>query len=410
MDKIIVKNTFYQLATRVFTSGIGFLTTLIIARQFGVLGYGDFTKIVSFVALFYLIADFGLNAVFLRDDEKGIHFRDLFYFRLLIATSLIILANTMSFLLPFNEQLGIGFGENVRLGILLFSLSILNQAILTTCNAVFQRKLKYNLSMFSSIAGSSITLISVLVFTILNFSLYYILLAMLIGGGITSFLSILLAKENISLKIPDTAFIKKLLVEGFPLALALIFNLIYFRIDIIILSFLKPTSDVGIYGFSYKFFDFLIALPLFLSNALYPSLLIHRNNYRNFFMIAKKYFLLLLMFSFFLIFVLWFLAPLIGLVRNDFYPSVFTFRILLLSLPFFFATSILQWALIAQKEQKFLMYVYLVASILNIILNLIFIPIASYTASAIITGVSEGIIFVLFLAKTIDVQKNFPKQ
>ncbi|MDO8639776.1 MAG: oligosaccharide flippase family protein [bacterium] len=410
MDKIILKNTFYQLATRIFTSGIGFLTTLIIARQFGVLGYGDFTKIVSFVALFYLIADFGLNAVFLRDDEKGIHFKDLFYFRLLIAASLIILASAMSFLLPFNKQLGIGFSESVRLGIIIFSLSILNQAILTTCNAVFQRKLKYHLSMFSSIGGSAITLIFVLVFSILNFSLYYIILAMLIGGGITSLLSIILTKENISLKMPDTGFIKKLLIEGFPLALALIFNLIYFRIDIILLSFLKPTSDVGIYGFSYKFFDFLIALPLFLSNALYPSLLMHKNNYRKFFAVTKKYFLLLLMFSFFLTFVLWFLAPLIGFVRSDFYPSVFTFRILLLSLPFFFATSILQWVLIAKKEQKFLMFVYLFASILNIVLNLIFIPIASYTASAIITGVSEGIVFALLLAKTINVQKNFPKQ
>lgn len=233
---------------------------------------------------------------------------------------------------------------------------------------------------------------------------------MLIGGGITSFLSIILTKENISLKMPDIGFIKKLLIEGFPLALALIFNLIYFRIDIILLSFLKPTSDVGIYGFSYKFFDFLIALPLFLSNALYPSLLIHKNNYRKFFTAIKKYSLLLLMFSFFLTFVLWFLAPLIGLVRIDFYPSIFTFRILLLSLPFFFASSILQWALIAKKEQKFLMYVYLFASILNIVLNLIFIPIASYTASAIITGISEGIVFALLLAKIINVQKNFSKQ
>ena len=61
---LVAKNTFYQLVARSATSFIGFLITLIIARHYGVLGYGDFTKITSYVALFYLVIDFGLNAFF----------------------------------------------------------------------------------------------------------------------------------------------------------------------------------------------------------------------------------------------------------------------------------------------------------------------------------------------------------
>lgn len=406
--KIIFKNTFYQLVSKFFTSGVSFIATIIIARHFGVLGYGDFAKITSFVAIFYLIADFGLNAIFLREDEKKIHFKDLFYFRIALALILIFLANVISFFLPFNKQLNLGFSENVRLGIFIFSFSILSQAMITTGNAIFQKKMRYDFSALSIITGSMTGFILTITFVLLDFPLHYILFAFMAGGFISGLFSIFFTKEKIFFNL-DYAFIKKLVKESLPLGLMLIFNLIYFRIDILLLSFLKPTIDVGVYGFSYKFFDFLIALPIFLSNALYPSLLTHKKNYRSFFSITKKYFFVLLVSSLLLVFVFWFLAELIPLVKGDFSLSILPFRLLLLSLPFFFTTSILQWALIAQKEQKFLMYIYLISAVFNVLLNLIFIPSASYIASAIITGVSEIVVFTILALKMILIQKKYAK-
>ena len=35
----------------------------------------------------------------------------------------------------------------------------------------------------------------------------------------------------------------------------LFFNVVYFHIDSIILTFFRSTSEVGIYGFAYKVFD-----------------------------------------------------------------------------------------------------------------------------------------------------------
>jgi O-antigen/teichoic acid export membrane protein len=73
------------------------------------------------------------------------------------------------------------------------------------------------------------------------------------------------------------------------------------------------------------------------------------------------------------------------------------FRILLLSLPFFFTTSFLQWTLITLGKQKYLMIVYFFSTLLNIVLNVIFIPQFSYVACATITVVSEGIVFAFLL-------------
>src|SRR5258708_21706150 len=126
----------------------------------------------------------------------------------------------------------------------------------------------------------------------------------------------------------------------------LFFNLIYFRIDVLVLSLFQNTSAVGAYGLSYRFFDFLIALPLFLSNALYPTLLASQKNISIFFKVLHKYVAISLGLSIIIIIPLWLLAPYFSLIREDFTQSIVPFRLLLLSLPFFFLTNILQWGLI----------------------------------------------------------------
>lgn len=405
----IAKNTFYQLFSRLISSGLGFITFVLIARSFGVAGYGEFTKITVYVAIYYLIVDFGLNAIFLREEEKQNHFRDFFILRILLALILIIFANLISLFLPYNKEMGIGFSEQSRTGILLFSITILTQAITMTNNAVFQKKLRYVFSMLSNSIGSIVTFSCVVLFIFLKLPLIFILSSYLIGGLVTNIISSFLTKKERLGKNIDLWFIKKIFIQGIPLGLTLIFNLIYFRIDMILLSSIKSASDVGIYGFSYKFFDFIVALPFFLSNSLYPVLLEHRNNYRIYNQTVKKYFFVSLFLSMFLTAFFWFLAPLISIIKYEFYASIEPFRILLLSLPFFFTTCILQWALIVRKQQIFLMVVYFLATLLNIVLNIIFIPIGSYMACAIITLVGEGVVFLILLVKTLSLQEKFSK-
>lgn len=405
MHHLIFKNTTYQTLTRLITSGIGFLITIIIARGFGVLGFGEFTKVTAFVALFYLIADFGLNAIFLKEDDEKLHFRDLFYLRIFLSLILIILANSIALVLPYSKSLDLGFSEQTRLGVFIFSFSILFQSILYSSSAIFQKRLKYNFLMISSIAGSALTLLTVLIDVLFLKSLINIYLAFIFGGGLTALVSFFLTKNKIAYLSFDLKFTKSLIKEAFPIGLMLIFNLIYFRIDIFLLSLLRSTIDVGIYGLAYKFFDFLISLPLFLSNSIYPLLLQKKNDQKDFYLISKKYLWISLFFSFLIMVVFWFVSPLFSLIKSDFIASILPFRILLLSLPVFFVTSILQWALIAQRKQKFLMYIYLISAIINIFLNTIFIPNFGYVASAIITGVCEALVFVFLLWKFLKIKK-----
>ncbi len=399
-DSVIFKSTFYQFVSRVATATITLIITIAIARIFGGLGYGEFTKVTAFVAFFYLLADAGLNALYLQKDQDNRYFRDLFWTRVMLGIALVFLVSAVTLFLPYDPRTKIGFSVEVRLGIILYALTILQQAIIYTAGAVFQKKQQFNFSMVANISGSLVSLFCVAIFLLFAKSLLSVLLAFVVGWSVTAFLSLLWAKQKLLPFSFHWSFIRALLKESTPLSAMLLINLVYFRADIFLLSFLRPATDVGIYGLSYKFFDFLIAIPTFLSNSLYPLLLHHVNNRQVFYYVISKYFIVFLALSVLIVIPSWFLSPVFSLIKKDFAQAVVPFRILLLSVPFFFMTSFLQWILIAKKKQTFLMWVYFFSAVLNIVLNLVFIPIGSYIASAWITCVSEVAVFFLLLRKT----------
>jgi len=166
----------------------------------------------------------------------------------------------------------------------------------------------------------------------------------------------------------------------------------------IILSFYTTSANVGLYDVAYRVFDFLIALPLFLSNVLYPKLLQEEKNNRN---VKSKLIMYVLLFTLLGVIVaipVWFVCPIIfSLIKEEFVPAVIPLRILLTSLPLFFATNIMQWILLSKKKQIALAYIYASLMLSNIVLNILFIPQFGYVASAIITGVSEALVAVAML-------------
>ena len=128
-------------------------------------------------------------------------------------------------------------------------------------------------------------------------------------------------------------------------------------------------------------------------------------NPRKTYRIFKNYSFVFISFSLVLIAIFWFSSPLFNLIKSDFTSAIHPFRVLLLSLPLFFITSLMQWFLISFEMQKRLMFIYLFSAVLNIVLNLIFIPKEGYMAAAYITLISEFLVMISFFA--ILLRKNF---
>lgn len=403
MFKKVFVNTASQVVGKVTTASATFLITIIIGRSQGEFGFGEFTKIFVFVGYFYTLADFGLNSIYIQIAQDKVEqkkfLKVLLGLRLIITVALAALAAAVAFILPYNSASNTGFSPLVKTGILVASATIITQGLLTTANAYFQKTLSYHLSTISVIAGALITLLGAVIVTqsgggILGYTSVYIL------GGLTfTLVAFSLVYKKLGLITPTfkTDDFKLFLKRSWPVGIALVLNLIYFRIDVFILANTRSTEEVGIYGLAYQFFEASLTIPIFFANALYPLLnAVYKESKEKFAQKVKTWLALLTLFSFALTGALFVIAYIIPTIyAGKFQASIQPLQVLSLGLPLFFISAILWYVLIIYGKQKVLIPIYLSGAIFNLIANLMYIPKYGYMAAAVVTILSEAFVTAL---------------
>lgn len=394
-------NTFVQFIVRLIGSVSTLLTTLLITYFLGIDAVGSFTKVVAFVSIFYIFLDFGFNSVILKnyykDFEKNLG--NLVTLRLLLSLFILPVIVTLGIILPHNEVASTGFSTLEKTAIFIYSLTIVATSLNNTLQAILQRKLDYSISLLPSFV-SNVFLILVVLFAVYSGNLLLLFAAYVFAAGINTLLTYFAVKSKYYTSLRTSnfkAFSKDMITSSWPLGLMLILNFLYTRADVFILTFLKPTSDVGVYGISYRFFEISLALPAFLANSTYPLLLKVADDGKKYSLLFSKYFRLYLTLSLVAMVGIILLSPLIGFLGKSFSLAVPPLQLLSLSLPFFFMTSILQWHFLIKGKVKTLVPLYAGVLAINVLLNLFLIPTFSYDAAAITTIVSEGLVFILML-------------
>ncbi|MDT5043163.1 MAG: hypothetical protein QOE51_4148 [Actinoplanes sp.] len=62
----------------------------------------------------------------------------------------------------------------------------------------------------------------------------------------------------------------RLMRASFPLGVALVLNAVYFRVDTVMISLMRPASEVGSYGVAYRLLEVVLSLGAFVLAALLP--------------------------------------------------------------------------------------------------------------------------------------------
>lgn len=406
----IALNATSQLVVRFSGTLTSFLATFLIAKFLGVEELGSFIKITTFVALFYLFIDYGINSYFLKHHfEKAEElFGNLLALRFFISIFVFILVGVLTLALPDNGNSGYSGIE--KIGILIFSCTLFTEGVLVSFSGLLQKHLLQRKLILPSIL-SSVILLAGICLSIYLHSLSMLLLSYPVSELFQIILLHLFLKRNISYSfsfLSFSSFSRKALLSSSPLALMLVLNVVYFRADSFILALFRNNMDVGIYGFSYKIFEFLIAFPTFFSAGVFPILIKNVNNEKVFEDKVLSHAGILLGASLIFLTISCILAPFIALIKPEFLQAVFPLQILSCSLPFFFLTSLFQWVLLLKEKIKQLVFIYASTMFLNILLNIIFIPKYSYIAASFITLVTEGLVclFMIFIIIRLRFNKN----
>ncbi len=353
------------------------------------------TLALAYLGFFAVVADFGLNAHVLPNflgDNSHREWQRLLGLRIIIAVLATILAATI---LLFYPQMMV-----FKLTVLLGLLGIIQPAITTTANVVFQSKLRFDLSVLANSLGSLLILGAVVFLIKQGLGNPYLILGYSLGWFLSALLALSFTRKYISKLQPifDLSYVKRVFTESWPISATIILNLVYFRVDAFILSNYKSFSDVGVYNLAYSIFQSLLVVPAFIMNSYYPVMLRDfENNKREFISRLQKAGGLMLIMGIlgmaFTLFLSPFVVPIITGARG-FGGSITSLQILSLGFPAFFLSSILMWTLITLRRYKLMLLIYVLGLILNSVLNFIFIPKFSYLAASYITGISEYFILL----------------
>ena len=398
----VAYNTIIQIISKVIATLLGLVAVAFITRYLGREGFGEYTTVMTFLSFFAILADLGLTLVTVQmisrpGARQNKILGNLLGLRLLSGIIFIGLAPIVVIFFPYSEAVKIG----VAIAALNFLFIALNQIFV----GLFQKHLRMDKVSIAEVIGRVVLVVGAILTAKLDLGLNGVLAATVAAGGTSFLLHYLYSRSFARVKLYFNREVwKEILSRTWPLALTIMFNLIYLRADIIFLSLIKRTTkigiiaEVGIYGAAYKVIDVLITFPYVFIGIILPILSSAwaRKDKKSFQNILQKTFEIMVILAIPLTVGAQFTAnDIVALVAgHDFILAGPILRVLVGAAGLIYISVIFAHAIIAIDQWKKVVPVYLFAAVTAVIGYLIFIPRFSYWGAVWVTLYSEA--FILF--------------
>jgi O-antigen/teichoic acid export membrane protein len=372
----VIKNTLFIFAGRASNAVFLFLLTLVVSRQLGPALFGVFSFLTTVVVAANCFSNLGLDTWMVREVTKTPSQGKQYLANILglkIGTSVVTIA--LVFLFFRTTAL-----PQTTLSLLwVLSISLLFNTISQTLwhygncfKEIFYHSVLWAASNITK-AGLGIALV------LLFHELEPLIWGVVVAELISLILSYFVIRQKFGPFIPEFQFAvwKDFLVRSSPIALGMIFSVLYFRLDIVMLQLMTEERIVGFYSASYKLFEVAVVLSHSFMLVLFPTLVEEYHSNRSQF--KSRFKKALAIFSLIgggIALVLWsFSHEVIKTIYGDkFLPSADILEVLSWAILLFFVNFLLSNLLIASGREKINAWNLVGATVLNIVLNLIWIP------------------------------------
>lgn len=410
LGKKIAYNAVISTGARIIGLVLSLIIIGFITRYLGQTGFGYYSTILAFLYFFTVLADLGLYSICLREISKDKTDQskvasNAFTIRFFIGLLIFCLAPLVVYFFPYQTEIKLG----ILIGAVGFWL-MSNQQILMS---VFQKYLRMDRVALAELLGRVIQLGMVAFFVWQKFGFLFIVSA-LVGGSLINFLLVFFFSQKyirISFKF-DFPLWTSLLKESLPLALATIFTVIYFKLDTLMLSLMKPLADVGIYNLAYKFLESLLFFPAMFIGLVMPLMskyaFTNREKFRKVTQEALNFLLIIIVP---LIIGIFFLSEeiVVLIAGQDFILSAGVLNVLIVAASIIFLGVLFSNMIISLEKQKWLAYIYGLGALINLIANFILIPKYSYYGAAGTTILTELIVTILMTVVIYKTVKTLPR-
>ena len=387
-----LRNSMLVVGARALAKLAVFVVVVLLWRHLGADQYGRFATMIVYVTLVGVIADLGLQTVFIRDAsrDRGVlarYLANLLSARLLLSlVALVILAAALRLLSPAL------FPFTLAAFVLLLTTSYSS-----LLRAVFYIRGRLGYEAVAIVAESLLLLGLTLVAIerratwdafLWVYSASY-LFTCLFAFGVVRWRW----HEQVTIRL-EPAFVRRLLAAGLPLALAFTITTVYAQLDIVLLQLFKNFQVVGWYSAANKYIDAVAWIPQSAMGAVFPalSLLAAGDRGRLVFAYEKSYKMLAIL-GLPLAVGIGVTADSIVHFTRGFEQSIPALRILAPSVVLIFVNNAFIYALTAINRQIDFTRLALFSLAVNVALNVALIPPFGYLGAAAASTITEVALF-----------------
>ena len=409
LTRTVALNTIVQLIGRVITTASSLVVVGALTRYLGVAGYGQYTTIFAYVAFLAVLADSGFFWIMLRElsrenvDASSIA-SNVLTLKFVLGLVFFALGSLVAFFIP--QYAGV-----IRSGIAIVSFGWLWMSLNSTFVGVFQVRHRMDQAVITDIVGRLVTLTGVLWLIAHSGTLPQIMAAYVLGNIVNLAASLLLGRQFIRVR-PQFDFVlwRKLFLKAWPMGIVIILGSIYFKIDTVMLSLMKSSVEVGIYGAPYKILEVLLTVPIMFLGNIFPTMTryLEAKDDRLERIFQRALDTLLILALPIVIGTIILAKPILLFVAGGQYVTtstilifgqpatgVLALQILIVAVGIYFISNLFNYLLIADGRQRELIAPNILFVIVNVGANLIAIPKLSYIGTSLTTVLTEIVITIV---------------
>lgn len=367
---------------------LNFMLFLFLVRFFTANQFGLYNLVWAQIGLFMPIADLGTTnyGIFHLKKSSNVAFSKLFSLRLLL--SICVAFVTLIYTYGVFQQPELLLLTALSTPVVLANAVSGSFLIYTTLTAR-----TYLASLYSLVFNTA--LIAILIGLVaFRFGMRALFLTEGILFGLYGLYLWLKTKRMIRLRIemPKMGYLIAIAQKSYMYILLSFFAGLYFKVDLLILQYFRGLHEVGVYASGYKFFEALIFIGSSYTIAATPIYKQHLADDRA--AVKTKIIRdssLLFIFGMSIAVISWFIAPYIlpFALGTEFIQGVWVFRVVIFALPFLLVSAVCMNVLYLLKKVKWVVAVFILQIFVNTVGNVLFVPLFSYHASAIITVLCE---------------------
>ena len=385
-QKLFLKEFSFQFIEKIIRIIVGVYVIRELSKYLGVVNFGVYNFIESYFLIIMALSLFGLDVIKVRQLEGNKRYNKV------LGNGIYILSFTSLIFIIISVFLGTFIVTNENyINILIVSLGLIFSP-LVVFESYYISLNKIRITSFFKIIAFTIKSILIIYFISKKYSFNYfifIIISEYLLSGIFILLYFIKEQNQVSFKI-DLSIIKEILGSSFYVLIYSLGALVFIRIDLFMIENFLSSYEMGIYTASFKIISFSYFIPNIIAQTLYPRIIEIFKSKKLELKPLKKMYKLSFITGLFVFILLLAMGDYIidFLYGSQFTDSKYILKILSFNILLISISSVYYKVLYSSNLEKRLFFRILVAIALNIILNIVLIPIYKLEGVAFATIIS----------------------